>query len=257
MNTQANCTDPAAPAPSPATGRRLQARKLRQAKEAIYREHIMLMAEQVFAEKGYTDTKMQDIAGAAGISLATLYHAYKGKKELHRSLLITRDREMLECALDAVKLGLQAPETIEQVLAFTQTHLYFLLEHPDYLRILLQEGHAWYHQSAWPTRDEEQMWKRGMTLMQELFRWGMQQNLFSPGNPEHLAHLLMGLQQTQLANWVVDGMQEAQASVVQRIQANFVRLFCQPTHISRLLTDDGAGLRPDILQQINELTGNG
>src|SRR3569623_1794934 len=58
-------------------GRRPQARKLRDAKDAMYREHIMEVAERIFADQGFANTKMQDIAAVAGISLGTLYQSYE------------------------------------------------------------------------------------------------------------------------------------------------------------------------------------
>src|SRR5262245_29700535 len=76
-------------------GRRPQARKLRDAKEALYHEHIVEVAERTFAAQGFEATRMQDIAAAAGVSLAKLYQFYPSKDKLYRGVFLIRDREML------------------------------------------------------------------------------------------------------------------------------------------------------------------
>jgi AcrR family transcriptional regulator len=234
-------------------GRRPQARNLRAAREALYRDHITAVAEKIFAEQGFANTRMQDIATAAGISLATLYQSYPSKQELHRALLIERDRQMLELVMQEAQLGTGMPESLEQLLVFQETHLHFLLDHPDYLRMQLQEGHAWYHNSAQPTHAEQQMWDQGLAFLEQVLRWGMDQGLFSPGDPRHQGRMLLALQQTRLANWVMDGMREAHEAVIRRIQVDFIRLFCPPETIRRHLDRSGAGLHSRTLKAVRAL----
>jgi AcrR family transcriptional regulator len=234
-------------------GRRPQARKLRDAKDAMYREHIMGVAERIFADQGFANARMQDIASAAGVSLGTLYLSYAGKQELHRSLLIERDRQMLDLVLSKRQQTMQKPTSVEQILWFMEAHLHFMLQHPDYLRMQLQEGHAWYHRAAQPTADEQQMWERGMMVLEQVFAWGIAQGLFSPGNSAHQARLLMAMQQSRFANWVMDEMREAHDAVIARIQADFVRQFCRPEIVKKLLSADGASLNPQALKRVREL----
>lgn len=223
-------------------GRRPQSRELQAAKDALYREHILEAAERIFAEQGFANTKMQDIARAVGISLGTLYQAYPGKSELYRAILITRDSEMFNTVMAKGQQALQQPQSIEQLLCLMQTHLGFMLEHPDYLRMQLQQGHAWYHSTAWPSREEQQLWERGIGALKFVFAWGQSQGLFIAGDQEDQARLLLTLQQTRLANWVLAGMRESQESVIMQIQADFMRNFCKPAVSAKLLTEDGSSL---------------
>jgi AcrR family transcriptional regulator len=234
-------------------GRPPQARALRAAREALYREHIMAVAEKIFAEQGFANTRIQDIAAAAGISLATLYQSYPSKQELHRALLIERDRQMLGLVMEETRVSDGMPESLEQLLLFQETHLHFLLDHPDYLRMQLQEGHAWYHNSAQPTHAEQQMWEQGLAFLEQVLRWGMDEGLFSPGDPRHQGRMLLALQQTRLANWVMDGMREAHEDVIRRIQVDFIRLFCPPETIRRHLDPSGAGLHSRTLKAVRAL----
>jgi AcrR family transcriptional regulator len=227
-----------------ARGRRPQSKELRAAKDALYREHIMEAAERIFAEQGFDDTKMQDIARAVGISLATLYQAYPGKAELYRAILIARDAEMLNTVMVKGQKVLLQPQTIEQLLWLMETHLRFLLEHPDYLRMQLQQGHAWYHATAWPSSEERQMWERGLAAVAQVLDWGQSQGLFISGDVTDQARLMMAMQQTRLVNWVSSGMREPHAAVMARIQADFVRNFVRAERAVAMLSADGASLNP-------------
>lgn len=234
-------------------GRAPRAKSLQDAKDALYKEHIMDVAERIFADQGFSNAKMQDIASEAGISLGRLYLSYPSKTDLHRAILIARDAQMLNTVLARGQDSLQAPTSIEEVLWMNEAHLHFLLQHPDYLRMQLQEGHAWYHQSAQPTREEQAMWDRGLHVLKALFTWGMGQGYFSPASVEHQARMLLSLQQTRLANWVMDGMKASHESVVLGVQADFIRLFCRPEHSAKLLANDGSGLNEKTVKRIRAL----
>lgn len=234
-------------------GRRPQSEQLREARDALYREHILDVAEGVFAEQGFGNAKMQDIARAAGISLAKLYQAYPGKEDLYRGILIARDTEMLEVVMSKGQALLAQPQSTEQLLWLTGINLRYLLEHPDYLRMQLQEGYAWYHSAAQASADEKLMWERGLAVMKQVFSWGIEQGLFLPGDPTDMARLLMSLQQTRLANWVAAGMKEAHDAVIQRIQADFVRNFCVPRVAAGLMAKNGLGLSAKTLEKITLL----
>jgi AcrR family transcriptional regulator len=252
QRTAGTLKKPATPV-RPARGRRPQSKALRAAKDALYRQHIMEIAERIFAEQGFNDTKMQEIARLVGISLATLYQAYPGKAELYRAILIARDGEMLNTVMARGQQILQQPQSIERLLWLMETHLRFLLEHPDYLRMQLQQGHAWYHSTAWPSREEQQMWERGLTVMAQVLSWGQQQGFFIPGDAADQARLMLAMQQTRLANWVSGGMQEPHAAVMARIQTDFVRNFCHAPVAAELLSADGVTLNKATCDRIRAI----
>lgn len=218
------------------------ARNLRDARAELYRQHIIAAAETIFAEEGFAQTRMQAIAQAAGVSLGTLYQQFKGKDELYRAILIARDTEMLAGVAAAASTQLKMPLGVEQILAMMEVHLRFLLDHPGYLRMQLQDGRAWYHSAARPSAEEQRIWERGLAMMQQVFGWGTAHGIFVPGAAEEHARLMLALQQARLAGWVAGGMREAHDAVIALIQADFVRCFCRPEVARGLLADDGASL---------------
>src|ERR1700753_4423078 len=51
------------------------------------REHILVVAEQLFGEKGYAGTSVRDIAQAAGVNLAMISYYFGSKEKLLESMI--------------------------------------------------------------------------------------------------------------------------------------------------------------------------
>ncbi len=215
---------------------------LRAARDALYRAHILQVAELLFADQGFAATRMQDIAHAAEISLATLYQIYPGKQDLYRQILVDRDREMFARVADAGQTGFAGDGGLPRVLELLRAQVGYLLEHPNYLRMQLQDGRFWFDTATRPSAAEQQLWERGLALMSQLFEWGSRAGIFVPGVAFEQARMLLALQQTRLANWVLARMREPHETVIAHIQADFVRFFCQPAVAAGLLEADGHAL---------------
>ena len=83
------------------------------------------MAARIFRERGVTETGMRDIADAADLSTANLYHYFRGKDEI---LFYCQDRaldRMLTAITDARRTAPGAVERLRLVLA---AHLRTLLD---------------------------------------------------------------------------------------------------------------------------------
>ncbi len=62
----------------------------------MYHELVFECAERVFAEEGFAESTMQDLAAEAGISLKTLYATFPGKDEIYREILAKRGDGLLD-----------------------------------------------------------------------------------------------------------------------------------------------------------------
>ncbi len=60
------------------------------------KKQITKIATDIFIEKGYKGTSLADIANAAGITKAGVYHYYKTKEEILFHILATHDEENIE-----------------------------------------------------------------------------------------------------------------------------------------------------------------
>jgi AcrR family transcriptional regulator len=105
--------------------RSLQAPTPRARRRDRQRDGILRAAARLFRERGYADTGMRDIAEAADLSAANLYHYFAGKDQL---LFYCQDRaldRMLAATAGARKASVSAVDRLRTV--FT-AHLQTLLD---------------------------------------------------------------------------------------------------------------------------------
>ena len=89
------------------------------------RDAILRAAAQLFRQRGFADTGMRDIADAAELSAANLYHYFDGKHDL---LYYCQDRA-LDRMLDAVAAARQQCASVPERLQFICTaHMRTLLD---------------------------------------------------------------------------------------------------------------------------------
>jgi AcrR family transcriptional regulator len=89
------------------------------------RDAILRAAARLFRERGFADTGMRDIAEAADLSAANLYHYFDGKDEL---LFYCQDRaldRMLEAVAAARRMPASAAERLQRVF---RAHMLTLLD---------------------------------------------------------------------------------------------------------------------------------
>jgi AcrR family transcriptional regulator len=95
------------------------------------------VAIEVFAQKGFEGTSMEDIAEAAGVTKPVLYQHFRSKRSLFAGLLEDVGAEMLE-ALDAALAAAGGPH--RQVEAGFTAYFRFVADHGSAFRLLFGSG---------------------------------------------------------------------------------------------------------------------
>jgi AcrR family transcriptional regulator len=149
-------------------------------------EGILNAASSVIARRGYHQASIREIARAAGLSLAGLYH-YVGEKDELLFLVLGRSLDRL---LESLERNLAAASTAEgRLLALIQTHLDFGFHQAHALRIINRDHEL----LAEPRRAEiaarrQAYLQRGLAVLRELDPHGRSDaELFSATN------LLLGM----------------------------------------------------------------
>src|SRR5262245_11028850 len=94
-------------------------------------DRILEAAGDIIARRGFHQTPIRDVARAAELSLAGLYHYVGGKDEL-LFLVLDRSLDRLIAALDQALAEARTPEA--RLLALIRTHLEFACEHAASLK---------------------------------------------------------------------------------------------------------------------------
>lgn len=83
------------------------------------RQDLLRAALTVFSQKGYTATRLEDVAGAAGVTRGAIYHHFGSKTDLY-SALIEEANTVGNSAIDrAVNEGGTFIEIVTRILVYT------------------------------------------------------------------------------------------------------------------------------------------
>jgi AcrR family transcriptional regulator len=106
-------------------------------KKAI-RHFIIEKSREVFEQKGYTNTTIEDIAKASDISKPTLYNYFSGKDDIFRSVVELANSEMDELIAPIIK----GPELFtEKLTKLTYEFLNHVNKNRGILKIAFHESH--------------------------------------------------------------------------------------------------------------------
>jgi AcrR family transcriptional regulator len=198
---------------------------IRDARRTIHLQHLLEAAERVFAARGYAGTRMQEVAGEAGLALATVYDLVDSKEELYAEIHRLRGRALLE---RAAKSAQGATGALDALLRGVAAYGEFLVEHSDYLKLLLRESQPWALTPRFASKEQTRQWREGLELTVAMFDAAItersERSLVAEA-PELLARLMIAAHQVYLGCWVDGGMSEPPAELIARMQEHVTRVF--------------------------------
>lgn len=195
----------------------------KRAKAEMYRRLILEAAEEVFAQHGFDEAKMQDIAQGAGIALGTLYSVFPGKSEIYAAIQEQRGREMIEGIYAAIQGHDGVVDACQRGI---DAYVRVLVERPHFLRMHLREGLSWTDPSALRSGVEVATWERGMSLAVDLLKMGIERGYLYPSRPELVLKMMVATHQVQLSDWLARGARANEVDeLIADMQQHFVRAF--------------------------------
>jgi len=178
------------------------------------RDDIFEAAAQIFSQKGFHASSMQDIAQAVNLQKASLYHHISSKQDLLVGVLDQALDLLIERMQQVMDLPLSADEKLGQAM---RVYLTTMLEHRDLAAVLLLE-----HRSLKPELRESHIPRRDRfeNLWRELIEEGISQNAFDCMNVDLVARALLGVM-----NWTITWYRPDGALTGDEIAAHFSNLF--------------------------------
>ena len=110
----------------------------RQSEES--RDRILAAAVKIFAEKGYSGARIDQIAREAGVNKALIYYYFEGKEAILNELFQTFFTQSTGMLLDFVKRGGFAENPEENKRLFEAEYLRYLESSRDLLKIIVMES---------------------------------------------------------------------------------------------------------------------
>ncbi|HEX3675742.1 MAG TPA: TetR/AcrR family transcriptional regulator [Rhizomicrobium sp.] len=160
----------------------------RRRKEAR-RPEILEAALAVFAEKGLSAARMEDIAARAGITKGTIYLYFQSKDAVFKALLVETIGERVRLSTEMLNsFEGSTPDLLAAVLRIIGG---FIAQSDRVVLLKLVIGEI----SKFPDLHRfyrEQVVDRGMALWEAIIARGIARGEFRPLPPEHMARLCMG-----------------------------------------------------------------
>lgn len=188
----------------------------RQARESVYREHILSAGEKVFADQDFDAAKVQDISRLAGLSMGSIYALFPSKEQIYASIIEKRANELLALVQGIHDANLEPAESLE---ALVTTYIDYFHAHPDFLRMNVRTGAAW----AWALRGVNESSPRAQLadtihrLQRDIFARGVTAGFFIDEDPGYLGVMFSGIDQIHLAHWVAGGMKASRDELRERL----------------------------------------
>ncbi|MEM7152694.1 MAG: TetR/AcrR family transcriptional regulator [Myxococcota bacterium] len=205
--------------------------RLKQARRALYREAIIDASERIFAEHGYDAAKVQAIAKAAGVSLATFYAVFPKKWDAFRAVQADRLASLMQRVGTEV---LAADDAFGRLRAGLEGYLRFHMEHPEFLRMQLRERVPWGTTDELRTPEQTRAWEAGLQMLIAALKEGMAEGSFREDDPELCARTATAMSQVRLALWEGRGMNESPDAVAREAMLQLVRTFAAADRVHGL-----------------------
>jgi len=177
------------------------------------RENILEAAAQVFRQKGFHGSSMQDIAEAVNLQKASLYHHVSSKQEILLALLDRALELLLERISTISNQNIPADEKLRQMI---RAYLQILADNTDLSAVLLFEHRSLerkQHARHVPNRDKfEALWRN---VLQE----GVTARRFQCDDPALTTRAILGI-----LNWTITWYRPSGALAIVEIADHYSNL---------------------------------
>jgi len=186
----------------------------REARESVYREHILAAGEKVFAEQDFDAAKVQDISRLAGLSMGSIYALFPSKEQIYASINEQRGNELLALVQQIVAAELAPLDALD---ALVTTYIDYFYAHPDFLRMNVRAGAAWALRMSY-SGTRAALADTIHDLQREIFARGVAAGVFIDEDPAYLGVLFSGIDQIHVAHWVAGGMKGSRDELRDRLR---------------------------------------
>jgi len=173
-------------------------RRERERREHV--KHVLGVAEEMFAKRGFFKVTMKEIAERAEFALGTVYSFFKGKRNLYQQVIEQKVDELVASVSGAMADEI-SPVLIVQ--RFIEAKLRFFFENLDFVRLYFVEMHGppLYGERALSFALEDKY----RTLLERVsgpIEKGMSDGTFAQAPPEALTTALDGQTSAFVFSWL-------------------------------------------------------
>ncbi len=180
---------------------------------------ILDAAHTIFAEKGYWDARLEDIAAAVGFSKASLYNYYPDKETIFLSLAIREYHGMFESLEEESRREKPFLESVEAMLRIIYNHFRehyaFLVNINNFQNMITLHRDMLRHPELF--QELHELFQRGIFSMKTVVEHGLNRKEISNRHDPATLALFIGslVQSLQMLSWRMGRPIETDAAIGQ------------------------------------------
>lgn len=175
---------------------------------------LLSAAARVFAQHGYHQTSMRDLARASGISLAGVYYYVQSKEEI-LFLIQSRHFEAVIAGMRHALAGITDP--VERLSRFVDNHLDYFATHMAEMKVLSHEAGAL---SGEPRQRVDEMKREYTRVLMDILA-----DLERAHGPAHLNRRVAAYSLFGMMNWIYNWYDPLGDVGVEMLSQSVCRLF--------------------------------
>ncbi len=181
----------------------------------VRREEILKAAEKVFAQNGFYNSTVAEIAKESEFAIGTLYQFFTNKEELYYTMMI----EKFDLLYKTLQVKVKENNTcLEKLSCLVEEVLSFIEQHVDFFKIFTWELNVL--NSNMNNQLKDQLIEKHFTYIQlisDVIQEGFKEGVLRQGNAEDLSTALVGMMNIFSFNWIYNRQQEPLTSKVNTI----------------------------------------
>ncbi|OYD13799.1 hypothetical protein CH330_10040 [candidate division WOR-3 bacterium JGI_Cruoil_03_51_56] len=172
----------------------------RRAEEKLNRiNQIRDTAERLFAQKGFFNFTMKELARKAEFALGTIYSYFQSKSQLYDTLIEGKTRELVNFVSEQVMSETTITKQLEK---FIEAKLTFFHQNPDFIRLYFSETYTAPGQSQPAVFRLQQQRAALSARLTEILERGIKDGTLIPVDAKTLTRVLMGLTDGFVFSWI-------------------------------------------------------
>ncbi len=193
------------------------------------RERILRAAEALFAERGFDQSSVGEIAYRAGVNRALLYYYFRQKDDIYRQIMIEGMSLLRQVTSNVLEPGMTVREAVG---AFIDAYLDMAKTHPGLVRIVYREIVGAQHQDS-ESRAFVDEFVGTIWMLRAVLERGIQAGELAPHDPIKGVISLFGLTNVFITVDYLDGASFSR----EEVRDHILRVFFEGLGTAR----DGAG----------------
>lgn len=171
------------------------------------REEILKASERVFAQKGFHNSTVAEIAKESEFAIGTIYQFFKNKEELYFTMMLEKFDLLYTTLL--TELG-KNTKCLEKLSCLVEVVLSFIEQNVDFFKIFTLELNVLHPNME--NKLKEQLIKKHfiyVKLISDIIREGMNEGVLKEGNSDDLSSSLYGMINILSFNWILNQQQDS------------------------------------------------